>query len=260
MKKTLGIALMLGIALPVQAQSDAKSDQTKPNEDHFSITFGALYSTTSLTGGISTRPEWSPLLDVSYQSGGFFASTSRGVGYDFVQTKALTVGAGLAFLPRRKAAGNSRLRGMGDVAASPTVVLSAAWNPLDFISVSATLTTATQRANGSFLTLGTSLGLPIYGKLYGTVDLTAELADRNYAQTYYGVTAAQSVRSGHRELRLKAGLISTSVSVGLNYELTNEWSLGASVGATRLQGDAAKSPIISKRTEPNASLFASYAF
>ena len=140
------------------------------------------------------------------------------------------------------------------------MVLSAAWNPLDFISVSAALTTAAKRANGSFLTLGTSLGFPVYGKLYGSVDLTAELADRNYAQTYYGVTAAQSVRSGYRELRPKAGLISTSASVGLNYELTKEWSLGASLGATRLMGDAAKSPIFSKRTESSASLFASYVF
>ena len=260
MKRIHGIALVLAIALPAQAQSDAKSGQTKPNEDSFSITLGAVYSTTSLTGGVSTRPKWSPLLDVSYQSGGFFASTSRGVGYDFVRTKELTVGAGLAFIPKREAAGNSRLRGMGDVAASPTMVLSATWNPLDFISVSAALTTATKRANGSFLTLGTSLGLPIYGKLNASVELTAELADRNYAQTYCGVTAAQSVRSEHRELRPKAGLISTSASVGLHYEWTKEWSLGASLGTTRLQCDAAKSPIFSQRTEPNASLFASYAY
>ncbi len=260
MKKTIGVVLMMVSAFPVHAQSDAKSGETESNEGILSIAFGALYGTRSLTGGISTRPELSPLLDVSYERGGFFASTSGGVGYNFVKTKKMMVGAGLGYLPEREAAGDSRLRGLGDVAASPTMMLTTVWNPLDFISVGATLTTASKRANGSFLTLGTSLGFPIHGKLIGSVDLAAELANRNYAQTYYGVTAAQSASSGYRELRPKAGLLSTSVSVGMSYELTKEWLLGGSVGATRLQGDAAKSPIFTRRTAYDASLYASYSF
>ena len=260
MKKTFGVALMMVSAFPLHAQSDVKSGATELNEGILSITFGALYSTRSLTGGIATRPELGPLLDVSYVRGGFFASTLSGVGYNFVKTKQLMVGAGLGYLPEREAAGDSRLRGLGDVAASPTVMLTTVWNLLDFMSVGATLTTASKRANGSFLTLGTSLGFPIYGKLNGSVDLAAELANRNYAQTYYGVTAAQSMSSGYRELRPKAGLINTSASVGLNYELTKEWSVGGSIGATRRQGDAAKSPIFTRRTEYDASLYGSYTF
>lgn len=259
MKKTLGVALMMVSAFPVHAQSDVKSGETESNEGILSITFGALYSTRSLTGGVSTRPELGALFDVAYVRGRFFASTS-GVGYNFFKTEKLMVGAGLGYLPEREEAGDSRLRGLGDVAASPTVMLTTGWSPLDFMSVGATLTTASKRENGSFLTLGTSLGFPIYDKLTGSVALAAELANRNYAQTYYGVTAAQSMRSGYRELRPKAGLINTSASVGMNYELTKEWSLGGSIGATRLQGDAAKSPIFIRRTEYDASLYVSYTF
>ena len=259
-KVLCGTAIVVGY-FPCHAQPKADIDGKDRDEGKFSISAGAVYGTTSLTGGASLTPKWSPLFDASYERGRFFASTERGIGYNLVQNKIWTVGAGLAYSPKRKASSNARLRGMGDVEASPTVLLSANWNPMDdFINVYGVLASATKRSNGSFLTLGATVGFPVYGKLSGFVDLSSVLANRSYAQTYYGVTAVQALNSGYAEFRPKRGLISTSASVGLNYELTTAWSLGASLGATRLQGDAAKSPFINKRTEPSASLFANYTF
>lgn len=259
-KMLCGAALVAGY-FPCHAQPDSGIERLESDEAKISISAGALYGTASLTGGSSLRPKWSPLFDLSYEHGRFFASTERGIGYNLVQNKVWTVGAGLAYLPKRKASSNVRLRGMGDVDASPTVLLSANWRLMDdFINVYGALASATKRSNGSFLTIGAIVGFPIHGKLSGFVDLSSVIANRNYAQTYYGVTTVQAVNSGYAQFQPKAGLISTSASVGLNYELTKEWSLGATLGTTRLQSDAASSPLITKRTEPSASLFATYAF
>jgi MipA family protein len=253
----LALAMLTGA--PVLAAQASKPQDGEAGA--FTITTGAEYSTSSLTGGVRTRPRWSPLLDIEYTRGRFFLSTGRGLGYNVVQSDVFTLGVGAAYNPKRKAADDPRLRGLGDVAASPLVLLTADWNPAgDFIHVYASYTGATKRANGSFLTVGTTVGFPLFGKLNGFVDLSAVIADRNYMQTYYGITAAQSATSGYAVFTPRAGLVNASLSLGLDYELSKEWSLGASVGRTRLTRDAAKSPIFPRRDEPDGSVFASYTF
>lgn len=261
MKRVFVPALMIAVALQANAQSEKSSEKSSSDGGAFSVTFGASYSTTSLSGGTTTKAKWGPLIDLSYTNGGFFASGQRGIGYNFVQTKTLQLGAGLSYLPPRKESKDTRLRGLGDVKGSPAVLLSANWSPIeDFISLSAVYSAATKRTNGSTLELGTSVGFPIYGSLNGSVDLSVALADRNHVQTYYGVTAAQSAASGYSQFSPKAGVLNTSLSVNASYELSKNLSLGASVGAIRRQGDAAKSPIFTRRNEPTARLFATYNF
>jgi outer membrane scaffolding protein for murein synthesis (MipA/OmpV family) len=252
-----GLTSTLLICLPAFAAEPAKPPAS--DEGKFTITGGASYSTSSLSGGTSTRAKWSPLLDLAYTHGRFSASLS-GLTYDVVQSDEFTLGVGAAYSPKRKASDDVRLRGMGDVQASPLILLNATWSPLEFLSFTAQYSAATKRTNGSFLTVGTALGFPLMDKLSGFVEVSGVIADQKYMQAYYGVTAAQAATSGYRVFTPRAGLVNTSVSLGVNYEWSEQWSLGASVGRTRLMREAAKSPIFPRRDEPSANVFASYTF
>mgnify|MGYP002776466746 CR=1 FL=1 len=84
--------------------------------------------------------------------------------------------------------------------------------------------------------------------------------DGRYAQTYYGVSAAQSASSGYATYKARAGLNAWRLGASADYQLTHEWSLSAKLGVTQLQGDAANSPSIDKKTQTSYGLFANYRF
>jgi outer membrane protein len=86
------------------------------------------------------------------------------------------------------------------------------------------------------------------------------LMDSQYAQAYYGVSSAQSASSGYATYQASAGINALRIGAGADYELTREWRLGAKLNVSKLQGDAANSPITEKGTQTSYGLFANYRF
>lgn len=79
-------------------------------------------------------------------------------------------------------------------------------------------------------------------------------------QTQYGVTAAQSARSGLSRYDSGAGLEKVGWQLGMDYSMTPAWLIGARVSAQRLQNDAADSPVTQKSGQVNGVLFAAWRF
>jgi outer membrane protein len=84
--------------------------------------------------------------------------------------------------------------------------------------------------------------------------------DRQYAQTYYGVSSAQSASSGYATYQASAGINVLRIGAGADYELTRDWRLGAKFNVSKLQGDAASSPIAEKGSQISYGFFANYRF
>lgn len=72
-------------------------------------------------------------------------------------------------------------------------------------------------------------------------------ANRKYMRSNFGIDAAQSAGSGLARYTPDAGLKDAGVGIGVNYRLGDRWSIGGDAGYRRLLGDAADSPIVSKR-------------
>ena len=85
-------------------------------------------------------------------------------------------------------------------------------------------------------------------------------ASDDYMTTFFGVTPEQSTRSGLPVYEAKAGVHALRFGVGAGYRIDRRWSLGGRIGTSRLEGDAAASPITRDRTQNLAALFASYRF
>ncbi len=81
-------------------------------------------------------------------------------------------------------------------------------------------------------------------KLFGSFGLSASWADDNYMSKFFGITAAQSLKSGYRKFDAEAGFKNVGVDVGLLYKFTDKISAGASVGYSRLLDNAADSPLV----------------
>ncbi|XVJ69980.1 MAG: MipA/OmpV family protein [Rhizobacter sp.] len=261
MKKHSFIAAAL---LMVAASASFADDDS---EDGFTLTLGVERSRGSFSGASTDKPEVSPLFGLEYRSGRFFASTSQGIGYEFVKTDLFSVFAAAGFQPGRKEskAGNKkdnpRLVGMGKIKGSGVLALGVGAEPLDgLVNLQAVLLKSTRSEQGMTAEFGAGVGFPVWGSVSGSLEVGATYADRKHMQTFYGITSAQSLRSGNSVFQPKAGLAKSSVTLGLNWEIDKQWSASASVGREQLLGEAKKSPLYKPKNDNIASVSVSYRF
>lgn len=67
--------------------------------------------------------------------------------------------------------------------------------------------------------------------------------DSEYANTYFGVSAAESVASGLAAYVASGGALGAGFAVEATYELNDTWSVNGLIGYEKLIGDAGDSPI-----------------
>ncbi len=69
-------------------------------------------------------------------------------------------------------------------------------------------------------------------------------ASKEYMQTFFGVNAVQSIRSGLSPYNPGAGIRDVSLSISSSYDFSTHWSLAGQLRYQYLLGDAADSPIV----------------
>ncbi len=84
-------------------------------------------------------------------------------------------------------------------------------------------------------------------KLFLTVNTTASFSSRDYAQTYFGVSAADAAASGLPVYSADGGIKDVGIGSTLTYAFADNWSVTLIGSAKELLGDFAKSPIVDDR-------------
>jgi outer membrane scaffolding protein for murein synthesis (MipA/OmpV family) len=209
---------------------------------------GADTSLTKITPGFFLRRGRFSITNAS----GFVTrradDVSRGIGVDLFPRSRVKAGIGLRWDKGRREDRSEALRGLGDI--RPTA-----------------------RARFSLgVPFGTQfrLGLGVNGDLFGrgggyvsdmnlgwdrqltpatviTAALGASFAGDRYLQTWYGITPEQSQRSGRPVYEPAAGWRDAYASLGVRTELSRDWLLIGGLGANRLLGPAARSPLVTSR-------------
>ena len=151
---------------------------------------------------------------------------------------------------------------MGDVKAGAALQLRAAQHltPQIALTAAANFRLSGQKHHGNDYRLSVS------GKVWqsdsDSITLAADLrlADRDYQQTYFGVTPAQSARNGYRTYQPKAGVYGYGVSAGWMHQFNENWSAGIGIEALQLAGKAKNSPLVRKKHKSAAARRCSTAF
>jgi MipA family protein len=257
------------IAIAVLTFAASTSFAEENSEDGFTVTLGAERSRGSLTGESFIKSKVSPAFGLDYRSGRFFAGTSQGVGYEFFKTDTFSAFAAAGLGGGRKEVkasdkdANPRLIGMGKIRSSGVLSLGVSAEPFDgLVNLQAVLLKPTRSEQGFTAQFGAGIGFPVWGPVSGSFEVGATYADSKHMQTYYGVTAAQSARSGNAVFRPKAGFSTSSVTLGLNWEIDKQWLVSASVGREQLMGEAKKTPLLlnKNKNDTTTSVSVSYRF
>jgi outer membrane scaffolding protein for murein synthesis (MipA/OmpV family) len=78
--------------------------------------------------------------------------------------------------------------------------------------------------------------------------------DNRFADTYFGVSATESVDSGLPEFDAKGGLLGAGVELGARYLFNERWGVEGAAGWQRLMNDAAESPVTETGSEDQYSV------
>lgn len=183
-----------------------------------------------------------------------FISTGEGLGYNFLRGDHYQFGLAMTYdLGRKDKDDLTNLRGMGDISPAPvakvygSVVLSKKF-PL-ILRVD-----ARQFIGGAGGAVGDgAVYTPLPGSskrfvMFAGPSIT--LADHHYLQSLYGVSAQQSLASGHPEFLVTHN---STASAGVGFSATKfigkHWLINFDAAISQLRGDAAHSPIIERRTQ-----------
>ncbi len=84
-------------------------------------------------------------------------------------------------------------------------------------------------------------------KVFFDVGTGLTYGNKEYIQTYFGVTDAEAIRSGLVAYTPGSGVKSIDNSITLGYQFSRRWSVVANANYSYLVGDAGKSPLIKGR-------------
>lgn len=234
----------------------------------------------SLKAGVANAPRYSgsdqrmsaPVLGGKVVSPwGIFLDTDKGLGWGY-EGNALSfstyVGASSSRKDKNESlhAGSKRLKGMGEIKARPQVGVSASYN-LGGVIVGATLEHALKEddhkdSGKAFTHLELSLGTNLYDGRYGSVDasLSSHFGDRNYLQTWYGVTTGQAAQSRFQAYKAGAGNISNGLNLVWSVPISEHTEFSTLLDVQYLADEAGKSPIVERRLQTSVMGVLEYTF
>lgn len=264
---TLAIAGTASTALAADASQFAQTpeppfDQERFNnekpERNWSLIVGA--------GGIY-EPEYEGSGDFKIQPVPFIVFTygewleidPRGITITALRHDGFALAAKVGYEGGRDDDDADRLDGLGDIDFAATVGAKASynWNGFEIYAAVDQTISGSESLIGTF---GAEYQAPVTERLILGAGVEAVVANDKHMQSYFGVTAAQSARSGLSEYKAEAGLKRVNVSASAIYMLSENWLVRGEVGLGILTGDAADSPITEEKLQPSTSLFVGYKF
>jgi outer membrane scaffolding protein for murein synthesis (MipA/OmpV family) len=248
--------------------------------------------------GVQSAPRWDgtgsrkvsalPVLQVQWSNGLFISGMSAGLHLS--ESPTFEYGPLLAVQPGRSESGTGRtFDGIG----STSTLIGPVPNPIDKRSAPATglggmdkigarltggvfanyyltpqwrltssvLYGAGNDHDGARLDLGVQrLAVELGTQHHVALSAGVTVVNRNYNQTYFGVTLDEASRSRFSYYEAGGGLQDAHVGVRWNWAWSPSWMLTSNLQAKRLLGNAAQSPLVERSTNLTVSTAIAYRF
>lgn len=189
---------------------------------------------------------------VTIDPGGVSIDVLKSNGFKISVTGGYDMGGG------RDEDDSSHLRGLGDIDAGAVVGTRFSYEtgPMEFY---ASIDKTIGGSDGLLGQVGANISHH-HDRFILSAGASATFADDNHMKSYFGVTAAQSARSGLRQYESSAGLKRFDVEASVTYMASEHWLIRGQAGVGFLTGDAKDSPIVQEDVQPSAMLMVGYKF
>ncbi|KIN61974.1 MltA-interacting MipA family protein [Sulfitobacter noctilucicola] len=245
---SLCIAACAGSALPLAAQ-----------ERSFNFALGAAVTATPDYLGSGNREAGGKVI---FKFGELnFGGRSFGTAIGEVPDNGVSVGGAFRFLGERDAEDNPELAGLTDIDAAVELGLGVTYRQTNWLAFGE-VRQGFGGHDGVTGTLGADLIMRPTDRWTVTAGPRLNLGNSNFANTYYGVSAADAGTSGFGAFDAEGGLLGAGLQVGASYRMTEKWTMDWVLSYEKLMNDAADSPITMGGSEDqlNVSFGLSRAF
>ena len=235
----------------------------QPDLPTFRTVLGAAADLAPLYDGANEyRTKGGPVINIHYKDIAFL-STGEGLGYNFLRGDHYQFGVAMAYdLGRKERDDLTNLHGMGDIGVAPVAKVygSAVLSKKFPLILRVDARQYIGGAEGAVGDVGVYMPLPGSSKtfvMFAGPSIT--LATHHYLQTVYGVSAEQSLNSGHPEYEIPhAGTATVGVGFSATKFVTSHWLLNIDGAVSQIRGSAAESPIVESRTQKVLALSVDY--
>ncbi|WP_018974387.1 MipA/OmpV family protein [Rudaea cellulosilytica] len=252
------------------ADENAEKSATRKPNDGWDITIGAgAVSLPEYPGSDEQKTRALPMINIRY--GRFFlggdgsaggGGPGGGLGVYLYEDEHWRVGAMVSAgaFKARKEADDARLRGLGDIDGTARVGAFARYTQGWLSARLSVSSDVGDNRQGTLAELGLNANWVVSRQLVLSAGPSVTWANGEYMQTFFGIDALQSERSGRPQYRAGGGVSSIGFGASARYRFDEHWGLGAFASTSQLQGDAKDSPITQDKTQNVVGVFATYHF
>lgn len=252
-----GLALLLPVTV-LAVQPAAAQD----GKDPWRITLGAGAAwAPDYLGSDDYDVDPLPVVDIRYRDR-FFLSSRDGLGFNASRLENLRFGPLVKYRTGRDQDDDDDLRGMGDIDPAGEAGVFAEYRMLPF-----TFGAELRQGFGGHEALVGDLKAAWVGKLTDKISFSIgpqlSFASSDFTETYFGVDAAQSARSGYRRYDADGWYYSYGLSGAITDRITDNITMAYFAGVSRIAGDAADSPLVDEAgdaTQARLGITISYSF
>lgn len=256
----LSALLLVGLGNLAHAQSEFYRRVTPPGAAEGGIAGAAVLVGREYQGSDEVRVRLLPSIEYQWANG-FFAGGLNGVGYNASSSPDKAYGVRITPDFGRKERRSAVLEGLGDIDPRPEIGAFYNFSPARQVTFSSSLRYGSGNSRkGLLVDVGASWSTSVTPALRVATTLATTWANGEHLQEYFGITAAQSTRSGLAAYSPSGGLKDVRLGVSLFYRLTPEWSLTGAVSHSELVGDARHSPIVREKGTVTGVLAVGYSF
>ncbi|PLP97520.1 MipA/OmpV family protein [Cupriavidus pauculus] len=197
---------------------------------------------------------------------GYFASLWDGVGYRFSSASGVSGSVALGYdfgrteHNRAGLPGSDHLRGMGNIDGSARTRLTLGYALTPRLSLSGTVDVPLAHGRGMFGRASAQYLLLAAAQDDVAIQAGLIIGSGQYNRTYFGVSDAQSSRSGFAPYSLDGGPFATEAAIAWQHRFDRHWMVMNTLSVSSLVGKAARSPIVERRMSVMALSGVRYTF
>jgi len=246
------LALLVLASTPALAQAPVVAS---PQRDWQLTLGGSVGFVPKYQGSSNYEVRALPYVDANYKDVVFVRGLAAGA--NLVNVKGPRPGDGLRMGPilrygfGRDESDDTALRGLGDIDDAIEAGGFIAYSAGPLLADLTLVKDVAGGHDGVLADAGIAWRATISPRLRGSVRASTTWANDTYMSNVFGISPAQSARSGMRVHDAGAGIKDVGLALNLSYGLTENWSVSGRVAYSRLLGDAADSPIVADRGAKN---------
>ncbi len=258
------IALTLFASVFFSSSLSAEAFNTKNSIEQYpkiSLTYGyGVMSSPKYEGADTNNLIMAPFLSLKYKN--FALNPINGLRVNIVNQKKWSGGLGIGVGFGRKSKKDISLDGLGDLNSTVEGLAFIKYKTA-FYSVTSEIAKDILQSGHNGYTVKASIGtgFPLFNfTTFVRPSISITYADRNYLNSFFGVTEGQSLLTGFQEYSLRDELKDVSTNLLLVYQISNKLSLNGVIKYKELLGETAKSPIIKASNQLSGSFSISYIY